>query len=79
VRQPAYRNIRFRTVGELINSDLVMNQLFWIGVYPGITPEMLYYVLESFHEFAARWSPVARHLPSATIVARSGERLTTND
>jgi CDP-6-deoxy-D-xylo-4-hexulose-3-dehydrase len=53
VRQPAYEGVRYRAVGDLRNSDLVMNQLFWIGVYPGIGPDRLDYVLQMFHEFAA--------------------------
>jgi CDP-6-deoxy-D-xylo-4-hexulose-3-dehydrase len=54
VRQPAYREVQCRTIGDLANSDLVMNQLFWIGVYPGITAEMLDYVIETFHEFPGK-------------------------
>lgn len=54
VRQPAYADVRYRTIGELANSDLVMKHLFWIGVYPGIRPEMMDYVLETFHQFATR-------------------------
>ena len=38
-----------RVAAPLANTDFVMNQVFWIGVYPGITPAMLDYVLESFH------------------------------
>jgi CDP-6-deoxy-D-xylo-4-hexulose-3-dehydrase len=53
-RQPAYSDVRYRTVGSLPNSDLVMNQLFWIGVYPGLTEEMLHYVIDTFHEFPAK-------------------------
>jgi len=53
-RQPAYSEVQYRTVGNLPNSDLVMNQLFWIGVYPGLTTEMLQYVIETFHEFPAK-------------------------
>jgi CDP-6-deoxy-D-xylo-4-hexulose-3-dehydrase len=54
VRQPAYGDVQYRTVGNLPNSDLVMNQLFWIGVYPGLTAEMLDYVIEMFHKFTAK-------------------------
>lgn len=49
VRQPAYKNVAYRAVGNLNNSDRVMNQAFWIGVYPGLTEEMLSYVVETFH------------------------------
>jgi CDP-4-dehydro-6-deoxyglucose reductase, E1 len=49
VRQPAYKNVRYRAVGALPNSDLVMNQLLWIGVYPGLTQRMLDYVVETLH------------------------------
>ncbi len=48
-RQPAYRGIAHRTVGDLPNSDFVMNQLFWIGVYPGLTEAMLEYVSSVLH------------------------------
>lgn len=52
-RQPAYQDVRYRKVGDLRNSDLVMNNLFWIGVYPGLTPEMLDYMLHSFYQFVS--------------------------
>ncbi len=48
LRQPAYRNIRRRVVGDLTQADRVMERTFWIGVYPGITPEMVQYVVEAF-------------------------------
>ncbi len=54
-RQPAYRGVRHRTVGDLQNTDTVMNRTFWIGVYPGITEDMIAYVLEVFEEFFGRW------------------------
>lgn len=53
LRQPAYRDIEHRVVGPLTNSDSVANSAMWIGVYPGLTTEMLDYVIESFHEFVS--------------------------
>lgn len=50
VRQPAYRNVAHRVVGSLANSDRVMNQAFWIGVYPGLTREMIEYVIQVMRE-----------------------------
>ena len=50
-RQPAFENINYRVVGDLTNTYRVMNQTFWIGVYPRITPHMITYVLEVFAKF----------------------------
>jgi CDP-6-deoxy-D-xylo-4-hexulose-3-dehydrase len=46
-RQPAYRDVDFRVVGDLTNSDIVMRRTFWVGVYPGLTEPMLDYIAES--------------------------------
>ena len=53
-RQPAYADVRWRAVGDLANTDFVMNQVFWIGVYPGLSQDMLDYVIETFHTFVSR-------------------------
>lgn len=50
-RQPAYREVPFRRVERLDNSDFVMNSVFWIGLYPGLTGPMIDYVLETLHDF----------------------------
>jgi len=50
-RQPAYENVAFRKIGDLARSDFVMNQVFWLGVYPGLTPEMIDYVVRMVREF----------------------------
>ncbi len=51
IRQPAYENINCRTANILMNTDLVMNNLFWIGVYPGLTDEMVNYINTKFEDF----------------------------
>lgn len=52
LKHPAYLGRKdIRLVGTLTNSDKIMNDGFWIGVYPGITEEMLEYVLQTFDVF----------------------------
>jgi CDP-6-deoxy-D-xylo-4-hexulose-3-dehydrase len=51
VRQPAYQGVNYRVVGDLANSDRVMHGAFWIGVHPGLTEEMLAYMIESVNAF----------------------------
>ncbi len=51
MRQPAYRNVKYRVVGDLANTNLIMTNSFWVGVWPGLTREMIDYVIESIHEF----------------------------
>jgi CDP-4-dehydro-6-deoxyglucose reductase, E1 len=51
LRQPAYEGYAYRVVGELANTDFVMNQVFWIGVYPGLTEPMLDFVAKTASEF----------------------------
>ena len=50
-KQPAYANTFYRIATDLKNTDLVMDNLFWIGVYPGITEEMIVYIHKTFNEF----------------------------
>jgi CDP-6-deoxy-D-xylo-4-hexulose-3-dehydrase len=59
LRQPAYRDIEKRVIGDLPNSDFVANHVFWIGVYPGLSVPMLDYVVESLSEVATM--PVGTH------------------
>ena len=51
LRQPAFRGIRHRVHGDLAGTDEVMHKGFFIGVYPGITPQMQAYVVARFKEF----------------------------
>jgi CDP-6-deoxy-D-xylo-4-hexulose-3-dehydrase len=50
LRQPAFVNTPRRVVGELTNTDIVMNDTFWIGVWPGLSIEMLEYVVKNLRK-----------------------------
>ena len=51
IKQPAYEGIKYRVIGNLKNSDLVMKNLFWIGVYPGIDSDKITYIKKVFDSF----------------------------
>ena len=55
-RQPAYKNVDWRIVGDLTNTDIVMKRTFWVGTYPGLTPVMLDYIIASIIEFMEKAS-----------------------
>lgn len=51
IRQPYFKNIEYRSVGDLKNTDYVMDNLFWIGCYPGINNDMINYIENTIDEF----------------------------
>lgn len=51
VRQPAYQGSEFRIIGDLSNTNFVMNNVFWVGVYPGLTKLMLDFIANSIIQF----------------------------
>jgi CDP-4-dehydro-6-deoxyglucose reductase, E1 len=51
IRQPAYQGLQYRVVGELTNTDQVMHNAFWIGLFPGLTEEMLAYMVSVIRKF----------------------------
>lgn len=57
LKQPCFDKMRemgdgYRVVGNLKNTDIIMNQSLWIGVYPGMTKLKLDYMIKSIKEFA---------------------------
>lgn len=54
LRQPAFVGTPRRLHGELTNTDIVMNDTFWIGVWPGLTIPMLDYMIETLHTIFMR-------------------------
>lgn len=51
IRQPYFNGLTYRVSGELRNTDVVMNNTFWIGIYPGLTRQHLDYVIKKFQCF----------------------------
>nr|AXL05443.1 lipopolysaccharide biosynthesis protein RfbH [uncultured bacterium] len=50
-RHPAYMNQPYRVSGDLANSDLITEHTFWVGVYPGLSTQMIDYVIESIRGY----------------------------
>ena len=55
LKQPAYKDVDFRVVGSLKNTDTIMKRTFWLGVYPGLTSEMLDYVIDQIHLYMKKF------------------------
>jgi CDP-4-dehydro-6-deoxyglucose reductase, E1 len=55
-RQPAFRNVEYRVAGELTNTDKLMNDAFWIGVWPGIGEAERDYIVSTFIEMARHFT-----------------------
>ena len=56
LRQPAYQEIDHRVCGTLKNTDYIMNNSFWIGVYPGLDEDRINYILNVFKLFMKQYS-----------------------
>jgi CDP-6-deoxy-D-xylo-4-hexulose-3-dehydrase len=50
-KQPYFKDLRYRVVGELTNTDTIMKNTFWLGIYPAITEEMMQYIAEQLDSF----------------------------
>lgn len=55
IKHPCFDEMRvngneYRVVGELTNTDIIMNDTFWVGVYPGMTDEMIDYMAKTIRE-----------------------------
>lgn len=53
LKQPVFieNNYKYRTIGDLRNTDIIMNNTFWIGCWPGITDDCIKYIIDKLNEF----------------------------
>lgn len=50
-RQPYFKEVEYRVIGGLTNTDIIMHQTLWVGIYPALGPEHLDFIAEKFEEF----------------------------
>jgi CDP-6-deoxy-D-xylo-4-hexulose-3-dehydrase len=53
LRQPYMQGRNVRVVGDLTNADIVTERTFWIGLFPGLTPDHIAYMIETLGRFVA--------------------------
>jgi CDP-6-deoxy-D-xylo-4-hexulose-3-dehydrase len=67
LRHPAFETIERRVIGDLANTDAVMNRTFFVGVYPGIDDARMDYVIDAFRRFLAGERTAARSVDADTL------------
>lgn len=50
-KQPYFEGRKYRISGDLKNTDLIMNNTFWLGIYPGLNEEMLDFIVETLETY----------------------------
>jgi len=50
LKQPAYRNLKYRKIDNLSNTDIIMDNSFWLGVWPGLNEVHYDYILENIKQ-----------------------------
>lgn len=58
IKQPYFKNyhLDYRISGDLTNTDIIMNNSFWVGLYHGVTRPMLEFIIQSFNEFISKYA-----------------------
>lgn len=50
IRQPLYKGKEYRVVGDLKNTDIIMNNTFWVGIYPALDESHMNYIADKLKE-----------------------------
>ena len=53
IKQPYLKDLNYRIVGNLKNSDKIMNDSFWVGIYPGLKKSNINYISKILHQYIA--------------------------
>jgi len=56
LKHPAYQKIKLRKIGKMKNADLIMNNAFWLGVFPGINDKKLNYIMFKVNLFMSKFT-----------------------
>ncbi len=51
LKQPYFKNVQYRVVGDLKNTDITMNYTFWVGIHPALTNEHLDFIADKLEDF----------------------------
>lgn len=59
LRHPAYLDLKYKIAGKIVNADIVMNNAFWLGVFPGIQTLQMKYMLKTLTSFFSQYPPTS--------------------
>lgn len=68
LRQPAYEGYEHRVIGDLTNTDFVMSNVFWIGVFPGLTTDMLDFIAQTISSFITNVDETAKQRAALKVI-----------
>jgi len=59
-KQPYFQDIKYKIASDLTNTDIIMNQTLWVGIYPALEEEQLDFIAEKFEDFFSKVAIVSK-------------------